>query len=40
MKWSNFTIKYMESYKNHPYEISETNILLEQIKKEMKFVNL
>lgn len=33
MKWSNFTLKYMEQYKKHPYEI-EDNILLEQIKRE------
>lgn len=42
MKWSNFTIKYMEQYKNKPYETSicttcmllEDNILLRQLKKE------
>jgi len=34
MKWSNFTIKYMEEYKKNPIEISENTKLLGQMKKE------
>jgi hypothetical protein len=34
MKWSNFTIKYMEQYKKQPYTLSDDNMLLNQMKKE------